>query len=492
MRKGLTKFTLLAILSVIYTTVTMTSVLATPSDIKGELQALQEQLADLEERLDEVEKSDASDKIHFTGQLTSKVHYTQYTANRRDQKKLSNGSNDPSDDDYEKIDDNEEFKQLQFYLNMRTEIVDDFRFTGRMTMFKNWGEEIYKKSNGVFSSGEARDSVLRLSRAYVDYFFSDYFTFTFGRLPASDGPPQELLDDAPRNSTYPSVMYGAEMDGMILTGNLPKSWFGNSLLRMGYGEVSNTDTENNYRDNKVEPLRVEIFQLETDISSKFSKSLLILSYVKASGHEIFPSDMENTEDDLEAAYSSNYSYEASGKTGWYRTMMLHGQFENIANKGVDAYLTAVSTYSYSNGNRVHFSNSNDSAYDVCIGKFQSTDCNADTKAVGYSGYAINAGGSFRLSHEDRLSSKVGYEWHYGSKYYMGSVFYDDYGEYSLAFYNTRGTAHHLYWLQPLERNLSVRLGGYLMDLNYEGDFYETPTSRSRRLTDFYLNITSRF
>lgn len=452
------------------------SIVADPLITKDKIRDLQEQLAELEERLDELEKDTASDKIQFTGQLTSKFHSTRYEV--------------PEDD----IDENDQFKQLLFNLNMRTAVTENFRFTGRMTMFKNWGEEIHKHSNGIVGSGEPRDSTLRLTRAYVDYFFSDGMSFTLGRLPASDGPPVEILEDTPRYSTYPAASHAAEMDGMILTMNLPGKWAGDTLLRLGYGEVSNTDADYHYRNNDIDPGKVDIVQLESDFSFGFSKGLMILSYVKFYGHEIFVSDLEEQEAELEEKTGTDYEYEGNETTGWYRTITLHAQLQNIANQGIDSYLTMVSTYSYSNGNRVLFSpvNSSSGAPDKCIGKFQSDDCDEPSKAKGYSGYAINVGGSYRISHEDRLSAKVGAEWHYGSQYYMGTVFYDDYSDYSLSYYNTRGSAYHLYWFQPLERGLSIRVGGYQMNVDYEGNFYQLPARKDRKFTDLYMNITAWF
>ena len=85
---------------------------------------------------------------------------------------------------------------MKLRLNMHSKINEKTKFTGRLSMYKYWGEAglspyLQDSNEGRIDGG----STLYVERAYVDYKITPNFIATIGRQPSSDGPGKSLIND---------------------------------------------------------------------------------------------------------------------------------------------------------------------------------------------------------------------------------------------------------------------------------------------------------
>lgn len=83
--------------------------------------------------------------------------------------------------------------------------------------------------------------------AYVDYRLTNYpLIFSVGRLPTTNGPPNESRDDIPRQGTYPMNVYSIPFDGIATTWNIHESFNlkNQFIFRAVYFPISAVDRQN--------------------------------------------------------------------------------------------------------------------------------------------------------------------------------------------------------------------------------------------------------
>ncbi len=437
----------------------------------------QEIIEELEERLDEVEKQNASDTIHWRGEVRIISHHTTYEEPKQDIKEKN------------------EFRQLRLRLNMRTSIINQFRFVGRLTTFKNWGEH-FQPTLSVNPATTPNDSVVYLERAYVDYFFNSIFSFSFGRIPAADGPPTELIEESRRKSTYPQALYEIELDGIVISANLPEYTFLKPAGRFIYGEFNNSNESSLYRDNGLDSIKLQVYQLESELNFSRTEGLIVLDHAKATGFGTYTETIKELQQNLTLQTGVQYQVDKSPKSIWDASLnLIHVQFNDIEHIGLDVYGSYIHTMTDSNGKRYQLSPADPTSPfpAFCFGA--TTDCLAETKPKRQHGYAVNTGITYRLPLEQLLNPKIGAEYHTASKHFFSSGFASEYADLNLVFHNVLGTASHVYWIQPLKRNLFARMGVRKSNSNYLNFFARAVSDEielKRDLEDVYFLLNARF
>jgi len=188
---------------------------------------LNEEMEDLSDRLDTVEKKSILDKIRIGGEMRTRLDTFEYDNILIDGKE-KNGKT-------------RELWSTRLRLNLKSQITEDIIFHGRLTFFKLWGDTNFDGEPNDFDppSFPDHEGNLHVERAYIDYFIPNTpLSLTFGRLPTSEGPPNELKDNTTRKATWPKLMNDGEADGIIA--NLSMNWTGldNSMFRIAYSKLS--------------------------------------------------------------------------------------------------------------------------------------------------------------------------------------------------------------------------------------------------------------
>ena len=357
----------------------------------------------------------------------------------------------------------------RFRLNLDSEIQKNLLFTGRITAYKNFANDtantFANDSNAAHVPG---DTGLKLDRAYVDWIPEGMpipLALTFGRHPSSEGPPSELKENRLRQSTYPSLLFDGEADGVVATVGLERylGWK-NSGIRFAWGKAyQDTNTSVSYMDNAggmYDDTNIYAMFFETEIPG-VRDSLLVLSALKAANLVGDASYLNAGTDKVDIGDMTMYG--------------IHAQANNLMDSGFDLF--------FSTG-----LNKTDPSGKTLAAGFGLLNNDGTTE---HSGWAIHTGLRYNIAYKPWNNPKVGFEYNHGSDNWFSFTWG------SAELYNklaTRGDAYDLYYIQPFNDNLFGRLGYTHIDYNYSGsglhmgDFGDS----TAELDNLYFLLDCRF
>lgn len=403
--------------------------------LEKELTSLKTELknykSDTSEILDEVEKSSLTDKIKFG--LTFK---TRYDGVVYDNKTLNEKETD-------------RIFTTKVNLNMKSDISEDVKFTGRLTMNKKWGNN-YNNMYSSYDSKQGRisnDSSVFMERAYVDWiaYKGDVPVYlTIGRQPSSEGPSYQYSENSVRKGTYDALIFDGAADGIVST--IPMvSITGdeNSALRFAFGKgVENESYESAtgqsiLKDNNV-------YGVFYDMSIPYvENSLVQFSYAKAT-------------DIVADSNALNTPSVNVGDFSWYGVLL---EANNIKDTGLDLFFHYAHSKGKSNGSTVGFDVDGNGTVDANIGLVDKT------------GHAFWTGARYDL----KEFGKIGVEYNRGSKYWFSMTSGSTNPLNKLA---TRGDAYDIYYVKEVAKNTHVKVGYLTIDEKFSGSGYHVgPSTR---------------
>ncbi len=127
-------------------------------------------------------------------------------------------------------------------LNMKARVGKNVSFSGRLGMYKPWGDssglQVFNgQSNSLNIDGNTtrvpNSDILRVERAYFNWnnLFDSSLYLSIGRRPSTGGPPMHLRDDEMRAGTPLGTIIDFQFDGITAGFDLHE----NSKLRLCYG-----------------------------------------------------------------------------------------------------------------------------------------------------------------------------------------------------------------------------------------------------------------
>lgn len=396
--------------------------------------------------LDEVETKTLKDRINFGAELRTRVDFYQV-------------DNHASFGGAGSTEHNDNHWTNRFRLNMDAEIQKNLLFTGRLTAYKNFANnDNYNLLRDPNQSHIPGDSGIKLDRAYVDWIPEGMpipLALTFGRHPSSEGPPSELKENRLRQSTYPSLLFDGEADGVVATIGLERylGWK-NSGIRFAWGKAyQDTNTNVSYMDNAggmYDDTNVYAAFFETEIPG-IRNSLMVLSALQVT-------DLVG-----EPAYLGDTGGNAKVSLGDMTLYGIHAQANNLMDSGLDIFLSLGLNETDPNGNTMTVAGSYAGSYGLL-----NNDGNTD-----HSGWAVHTGFRYTIPYKAWNNPKFGFEYNHGSDYWFSFTWG------SAELYNklaARGDAYDVYYIQPFNDNLYARVGYTHIDYNYNmsglhlGDF----------------------
>ena len=349
-------------------------------------------------------------------------------------------------------------------LSMEAKVNDRTKFTGRVSMYKNWADSTASRMLSDPSEGKTSNSgtsALFLERAYIDFKITDYLTATIGRQPSSNGPGMSLRENTPRQATYPAILFDGNSDGIILTakaGDIKGAVKGLNF-RAAYGKgFQQDDSMNGFlaNDNGVDDLDVvgAFAEGSLDIPA-MGENLIVLSYVKASNFVGNPKSIDTP---------NNVNVGDFDLAGIY--------FEN--NKAFGTNLNYFISYGYSNGS----SNGKTVNYGPMTH-------NQSVGLVDGSGSAYHIG----LRYDFDAGIKVGYEFNHGDENWFS---FTQGSEDPLNKLATRGSVNDVYAIYQIDRNQFLRLGYTDIQYDYTGSGWHIgkpmPTDDEAKLAYLLYNV----
>ncbi len=325
-------------------------------------------------------------------------------------------------------------------LSMEAKINDSAKFTGRLSMYKNWADSTPSQMLSDPNEGKTSNSGtsgLFVERAYVDYKINDIFTTTVGRQPSSDGPGMSLKENTPRKATYPALLFNGNADGIILTANAGnvKGAFKELKFRGAYGKGFQQDNSMSgflANDNGVDDLDVAGAFIETSLDiPAMGENLMVLSYVKA---------VDFVGNSLNVDTPNNVNLGDFDLMGIY--------FEN--NKAFGSALSYFISYGYSKGSS--------NGKTVNYGPMTS---NQNVGLVDGSASAYHVG----LRYDFAKAFKLGYEFNHGDENWFS---FTQGSEDPMNKMATRGDVHDLYAIYQMDMNQYLRIGYTDIQYDYTG------------------------
>jgi len=392
-------------------------------------------IEDIDERLEIVETRSFTDKIKLG--LGMRVEMNNYTNTYAD------------DSDYTAND----IWRTKLNINMKSKIADNLKFTGRLSMYKNWGDSTARNTN--YDSMQGRkpdDSTVYVERAYLDWTInpgsSVPFILTLGRQPSSDGPSYQIKEDMSRKGTYDALAADGAADGIVMTTNLNSIITGTSF-RIAYGTPNVLDNEaysaqqmdyNGKDSSTFESTKVTGYFLEKTCPSLSFGSLLQIYYMDANYLDANPQLLDPTN-----------NYQSIDKN--VGDMDLVGAMVEFTKIGGSFDIFAH--YSHNtmkpNGQTVDLSSIGGSA---TTGLLTSTSGDTEEKT----GNAYWLGTRYAVTKD----WKIGAEYNKGSKNWFSFTSGANDPLNKLA---TRGSAVEIYVSKAVNKNANIRVG--YVDINYD-------------------------
>ena len=358
----------------------------------------------------------------------------------------------------------------RFRLNMRVKATENVEFKGRLAMFKAWGmQSAFTDDSGamwpVFDGNVGRtpadSSALYVDRAYVNWnnIGGAPVWFSIGRRPTTDGPPSQIRLGTDERLATPVAFFNYPFDGATLGYgyNWGNDALGSGKVRFCYGRGFEDGLQNDVQGRLAD---TDFAGLNWDIAHKDNRLLNFQSFMV---FNVF--SYPNFQDPI-----INQTFgEASGLGD-------RQQLGNLWHTDV-VYQDQVADFRYfvSGGWSQSQPNSNGMFNDFPAMMMGLSGPNTDNE----DGYALYAGARYDM---DNINLKIGAEYNYGSKYWVGMTpGHDDIYQSKLA---TRGQVFELYtiWDIPGGEAISkygrafIRLGyqHYEYDYSQSGDWNMRP------------------
>jgi hypothetical protein len=185
--------------------------LAPPGVSVQQLTSLKTRIAELENRLDDVERSTGLQRLQWTADYRSSLASYWYHG-------ASPDSNPYAAPTIVNLRNREQWLH-RVRLGIKAQPNKSFRFRGRLSVFKRFGSNVSTPSPQDFSQGRVpSDSTLRMDRFWLDWFITPKVALSVGRISYSDGSPAELREylTAP-DATWGLTMVDGEYETVDLT-----------------------------------------------------------------------------------------------------------------------------------------------------------------------------------------------------------------------------------------------------------------------------------
>ncbi|MDY6853340.1 MAG: DUF3373 family protein [Thermodesulfobacteriota bacterium] len=425
-----------------------------------DLRLMEEDIAELSNRLDKVETKSILDRVIIGGEFRTRMDYFRYKDT------MTIGIKDDAN--------TEDIWSNRLRLNLKVDITDDLVFHGRIACFKLWGESNFDEiaNNSNYPSIPDSEGNLHVERAYIDYRIPDlHLSFTCGRLPSSEGPPSGMRENRLRKATWPKAAGDIEMDGLIASIYLDE-WtdLENSLIRILYIKVYQNWLE--YRGVDAKDSWGPAIVFETQVPN-IDNSLMILGHSRI----ITLRPLEGLPGMTVASIPD--------KQGGINLTLFHIEFNNINEDGLDWFFT----YGYA-----HFDPSSQGTLFTTgleLGIFG--DNLSGNLGESKSGKIAHTGFRYELPIENWKNPKIGFEYNHGSKYW--ARFLNTGGGELINKLMVNGDAYELYYIQPIDKEkMFLRFGGIYMDFDYENPFifYGSMTETDMTVTNAYLLLDVLF
>ncbi|MCP3175892.1 DUF3373 domain-containing protein [Desulfuromonas sp. KJ2020] len=377
--------------------------------------------------------------------------------------------------------DNDILYTTRLRLNMKAKVYDNVNFSGRLSMYKNWGDSTGVKvfdswdsftMDGTHSGNTTSDSLF-VERAYFDWSHigGSNFYLSIGRRPSTYGPPTQYRENELRGGTPSGHLVNFNFDGVTIGYNLSElTGIEGQTIRFCYGQGFESQYGNGelFTRNDFNTEDTHLGGINFDILNDGTNFLQLTAFAALDvvdgfkGTFAFPSqfvDLFTTNIAADTAMFPNMNFVVRYQpTTVVGDMFLGGLgYAREEMNDVKYFASLGWTRLDPNGKAGMFGGmASDAVFSATTGEIVGV-TNTDAK----DGYGVYAGVQVPAP-----LGKFGLEYNFGSKYWTPfTQAQDDVAGSKLA---TRGHAGEAYYIFDINPNMFIKVGGIYYDYEYTG------------------------
>jgi len=513
------------------------------SELQKQIQELSGELEELSDRLNGPERHSALDRIELSGDMRAKAHSLHYQDvtfspginvdfDKFGADAMSGVFGDPANPDsplaqmmaanpglaqafmsgqlqgvgvfplatLEKGDINNDILYTsRLRLNMSAKVWDNVKFSGRLSMFKNWGDSTGSKVFDSWNSfsmdgnngGNTTGDMLRVDRAYFDWsnIADSGIYLSIGRRPSTDGPPTQYRENEMRGGTPTGNVMDLNFDGITIGKHFENIGLEGFTARFCYGQGYESEWGNGEMFNDIKTKDTHFGGFNVDILNDGTNFLQVTAFRAMDindgfkGVIAFPTQYAELfaptlYQDMQKFPTFNFvtRYQPSTTIG---DIDLGGiVFAREEDNGINWFTSVGMTILRPTGNAGMFGGmGTDAVYEA---ELNSTGTEVimvpkhATDAEDQEGYGFYAGVQIPAP-----MGKLGLEYNYGSEYWTPfTQGQDDAMGSKIA---TRGHAGEAYYIVDVNPNMFIKLSGIYYDYEYTGS--GSPVGQPQKVDD---------
>lgn len=471
---------------------------ATLEERVGGLEERLKYYEEMEEIVEGIEKKSFQDRINFSSELRFRADRFDYRLT-----KLKTGLEGSGEMDRDAVE-NDPFEKhyephyaVMLRLNMTATLDEDAKFFARLVGSRSSqnNQRLCILSRKITAEPENRTMAFDFDRAYFDLKFADgsagKYYLSAGILPTSGGSSSNIIENAPRKSMFPSLIFDSNVMGAILTADLSEPvGLEKSFVRAIGGKAFTLNPGQFYYQCNRETIQ------NMDVGGLFFETKL-----PSLGENILYAGVNRAGNIKATPYIGSSSAEVDIKTleplGDITNYGAGFEVRNLASSW-DLFFHYAVSHPQGNGNRldafvgsVVSDTDGDGDYDIVKNADGTTAYTNAPYAGGEllqeDGYAFHTG--FRHSLCNCL--KWGMEYNRGSKYWWSATQGSEDVFNKLA---ARGAAAEAYINYFHQRTFNFRVGYLRMREAYTGSgwHFGEPAEKSGDQHNYYLIVSTRF
>ncbi len=384
-------------------------------------------------------------------------------------------------------------------LNMNAKVWDNVKFSGRLSMFKNWGDSTGSKVFDSWNSftmdgnngGNTTGDMLRVDRAYFDWsnIADSGIYLSIGRRPSTDGPPTQYRENEMRGGTPTGNVMDLNFDGITIGKHFENIGLEGFTARFCYGQGFESEWGNGEMFNDITTKDTHFGGFNVDILNDGTNFLQVTAFRAMDindgfkGVIAFPTQYAELfaptlYQDMQKFPTFNFvtRYQPSTTIG---DIDLGGiVFAREEDNGINWFTSVGMTILRPTGNAGMFGGmGTDAVYEA---ELNSTGTEVimvpkhATNAEDQEGYGFYAGVQIPAP-----MGKLGLEYNYGSEYWTPfTQGQDDAMGSKIA---TRGHAGEAYYIFDVNPNMFIKLSGIYYDYEYTGS--GSPVGQPQKVDD---------
>ncbi len=381
--------------------------------------------------------------------------------------------------------DNDILYTTRLRLGMKAEVAKNVNFSGRLLMYKNWGDstgvKVFDSWNSFTmdgtGSGNTTGDWLRVERAYFDWkdIAGSNFYLSIGRRPSTYGPPGQYRENEMRGGTPSGHLVNFNFDGITVGYHLSKhTGVEGQTIRFCYGQGFESEWGNGELFNEIDTKDVHLAGFNIDAindGTNFLQFTLFRAWDVTDGFKgliAFPTQYANffaptLYSDMQKFPTFNFVTRVQPSANLGDITLGGIGFAQETMSGFNWFVSGGWTRLESNGKAGMFGGlASDAVYEARLNQAGTEVIMVPVRATSdetQDGYSVYAGVQIPAP-----AGKLGLEYNYGSKYWTPfTQAQDDAIGSKLA---ARGHVGEAYYIIDINPNMFIKLGGIYYDYQY--------------------------